>query len=152
VAADDERRELTAEEAAGPEPELEPEPEPEPELEPEPEPEAGAEPELELESRPEPGGEPPEEEMDGLAIMPGFQAGGRVERTGIALVHEGEYIVPAPGSVAVVSPEGAGPAQQEVTWTFPVEVEVVGELSEEHLQAVARHVFDELDTAFRGVG
>jgi hypothetical protein len=30
-------------------------------------------------------------------------------------------------------------------------VEVVGELSEEHLQAVARHVFDELDTALRGV-
>lgn len=92
-----------------------------------------------------------EEEIGGLAVMPGFQFGGRVERTGIALVHEGEYVMPAPGSEAVISPPAAGPAGQPVTWSFPVEVEVVGELSEEHLQAVARHVFEELDTALRGV-
>jgi hypothetical protein len=92
------------------------------------------------------------EEIGGLAIMPSFQFGGRVERTGIALVHEGEYVMPAPGSEAVISPAGAGPTGQPVTWSFPVEVEVVGELSEGHLQAVARHVFDELDTALRGVG
>jgi hypothetical protein len=95
---------------------------------------------------------PPDDEADGLAIMPAFQVGGRVERTGIALIHEGEYIMPAPGSEAVISPDGASAAQQSVTWSFPVEVEVVGELSEEHLQAVAAHVFDELDTALRGIG
>jgi hypothetical protein len=100
---------------------------------------------------PEPGGEAPEEGVN-LATIPGLQFGGRVERTGIALVHEGEYVVPAPGSEAVVSPPGAGPAGGSVTWSFPVEVEVVGELSEEHLQAVAQHVFDELDTALRGLG
>ena len=93
-----------------------------------------------------------DDEAGGLAIMPAFQVGGRVERTGIALVHEGEYIMPAPGSEAVISPDGASAAQQPVTWSFPVEVEVVGELSEEHLRAVAAHVFDELDTALRRIG
>jgi hypothetical protein len=92
-----------------------------------------------------------EEETGGLVIMPGFQFGGRVERTGIALVHEGEYIAPAPGSEAVISPGQADSPQQGMTWTFPVEVEVVGELSEDHLQAVAKHVFDELDIALRAV-
>jgi hypothetical protein len=100
---------------------------------------------------PEPVGEAPEE-GGSLAAIPGFQLGGRVERTGIALVHEGEHVVPAPGSEAVISPEGAGPAGQPVVWSFPVEVEVVGRLSEAHLQAVAMHVFDELDIALRGVG
>jgi hypothetical protein len=91
------------------------------------------------------------EEIGGVAVMPSFQLGGRVERTGIALVHEGEYVMPAPGSEAVISPAGAGPTGGPVTWTFPVEVEIVGELSEEHLQAVASHVFGELDTALRGI-
>jgi hypothetical protein len=45
-----------------------------------------------------------------------------------------------------------GLAGQPAVWTFPVEVEVVGELSEEHLRAVAAHVFDELDTALRRIG
>jgi hypothetical protein len=94
----------------------------------------------------------PDGQLGGLAVVPAFQAGGRVERTGIALVHEGEYVVPAADSEAVISPVGGGTNGQPVTWSFPIEVEVVGQLSEEHLQAVARHVFDELDTALRGVG
>jgi hypothetical protein len=61
-------------------------------------------------------------------------------------------VVPAPGSGAVLSPAGAGPTAPAVTWTFPIEVEVVGQLSDEHLRAVARHVFDELDVALRAVG
>lgn len=92
-----------------------------------------------------------EDKAGGLVIMPSFQFGGRVERTGIALVHEGEYIAPAPGSEAVISSGPADSLWQGMTWTFPIEVEVVGELSEDHLQAVAKHVFDELDTALRGV-
>jgi hypothetical protein len=51
-----------------------------------------------------------------------------------------------------IFPAGAGPAGQPVTWSFPVEIEVVGGLSEEHLRVVARHVFDELDVALRAVG
>jgi hypothetical protein len=96
-------------------------------------------------------GDDPGFQLGGVAVMPGYAWGGRVERTGIALVHEGEYVVPAPGSEAVISP-AAGPAGTPVVWSFPVEVEVVGELSEEHLRAVATHVFDELDTALRRIG
>ena len=92
-----------------------------------------------------------EQAIGGVAVLPGFLFGGRVDRTGIALVHEGEHIVPAPGSGAVVSPydeTGVAP----MSWSFPVEVEVVGTLSETHLRAVAKYVFDELDTALRGLG
>ncbi|MFI5529926.1 hypothetical protein ACIA8O_15430 [Kitasatospora sp. NPDC051853] len=89
---------------------------------------------------------------EGLLVLPAFEAGGRVERTGIALVHEGEYIVPAPGSEAVLSP-GAGPGpDRRVVWNFPVEVEVVGELTGAQLDAVAQYVFDELDVALRRQG
>jgi hypothetical protein len=90
-----------------------------------------------------------DEEFDEGMELPSFQAGGRVDRTGIALIHEGEYIVPAPGSEAVITPGWHG---GQVTYTFPVEVEVVGDLSEEHLRRVAEYVFDELDTALRSRG
>lgn len=40
----------------------------------------------------------------------------------------------------------------QVTYTFPVEIEVVGQFSEEQLHRVAEHVFDELDTALRAQG
>ncbi|MEV8630882.1 hypothetical protein AB0395_04425 [Streptosporangium sp. NPDC051023] len=90
--------------------------------------------------------------VEGLFVMPAFEAGGRVDRTGIALVHEGEYIVPAPGSEAVLSPAAVTGTAERVVWSFPVEVEVVGELSDAQLDAVARHVFDELDVALRRQG
>jgi hypothetical protein len=61
-------------------------------------------------------------------------------------------VVPAPEGGAVVSRPGAEPSASALTWTFPIEVEVVGQLSEEHLRAVARHVFDELDVALRAIG
>lgn len=91
---------------------------------------------------------------EGLLVMPAFDAGGRVERTGIALVHEGEYVMPAPGSEAVFSPSDGTGGRGRVVWSFPVEVEVVGELSDTQLDAVAKHVFDELDLALRrrGIG
>ena len=77
------------------------------------------------------------------AVVPGFAAGGRVERTGIALVHEGEYIVPQPGSEAVISPspETGG----VINYYFPVRIEVVGALPEAEVRRVADHVFGELD-------
>ncbi|RJL35436.1 hypothetical protein [Bailinhaonella thermotolerans] len=89
---------------------------------------------------------------EGLIVMPAFEGGGRVERTGIALVHEGEYIVPAPGSEAVLSPGAGADPDGRVVWSFPIEVEVVGELSDAQLDTVARHVFDELDVALRRQG
>jgi len=45
-----------------------------------------------------------------------------VERTGLALVHEGERIVAAPGSAA----ELVATSAQVVNYYFPVEVEVIG--------------------------
>ncbi|MEW2454711.1 hypothetical protein [Streptomyces albus] len=71
-------------------------------------------------------------------------AGGRfVEQTGIALVHEGEFIAPAPGSEAEFS-QGTG-AGTVVNYHFPVEVEVVGRLGDRHVRQIADHVFAELD-------
>ncbi|WP_089106507.1 hypothetical protein [Streptomyces hyaluromycini] len=74
--------------------------------------------------------------------VPGFATGGRVERTGIALVHEGEYIVPQAGSEAVVSPTSE---ETVVSYHFPVRVEVVGTLPDAEVQRVAGYVFDQLD-------
>ena len=75
--------------------------------------------------------------------VPAFQTGGRVERTGIALVHEGEYIMPAPGSEARIS----GEAQDDgmvINYYFPVEIEIIGALSDEQIRRVSNYVFDEL--------
>ncbi|MET8997636.1 hypothetical protein [Amycolatopsis sp. NPDC004169] len=87
----------------------------------------------------------PDEGEDGVesVVMPGFATGGRVERTGIALVHEGEYIVPQPGSEAAISPwpDGGG----VVNYYFPVRIEVVGALPDAEVRRVAEHVFGELD-------
>jgi hypothetical protein len=53
-------------------------------------------------------------------------AGGRaarVERTGIALVHEGELVLPAAGSEAQAT-QVAEDAQSVIHYYFPVEIEV----------------------------
>jgi hypothetical protein len=71
-------------------------------------------------------------------VVPGFAAGG----TGIALVHEGEYIVPQAGSEAVISPADEAAV---VNYYFPVQVEVVGSLPDAEVQRVAGYVFDQLD-------
>ena len=70
----------------------------------------------------------------------------RVERSGIALVQEGELIVPAPGSAAGLAPAqapGGGGGPTEVHYWFPVQVEVVG-LDDATAGAVVARVFDEL--------
>ncbi|MBV8092933.1 MAG: hypothetical protein JO110_06820 [Acetobacteraceae bacterium] len=56
----------------------------------------------------------------------------RVERTGLALVHEGERIYPAEGSAAVLS--GLGPTV--VNYYFPVEIEIIGARMEALLEEV----------------
>ncbi len=60
-----------------------------------------------------------------------------VERTGLALVHEGERIVAAPDAVAALA---AAPAQI-VNYYFPVEIEVVGAGGAE---ALAEQIYDAL--------
>jgi hypothetical protein len=71
----------------------------------------------------------------------------RVERTGIALVHEGERILPAAGSEAVLAD-----GDHAVSYHFPVQVEIVGELDGDQLRQIARHVFEQLDTTLRSRG
>jgi hypothetical protein len=90
-----------------------------------------------------------EEDRGGIVALPAFQVGGRVERTGLALVHEGEYIVPAPGSEAEIAPE-TDQAGRVVNYYFPVEVEIVGELGPEHMEAVAQYVYDDLTNQLDG--
>ena len=74
--------------------------------------------------------------------VPGFAAGGRVDRTGIALVHEGEYIVPAAGSEAVVSPRRRA---RSSTTTSRSRSRSSGTLPDDEVLRVAGYVFDELD-------
>lgn len=81
------------------------------------------------------------DEDTGTVEVPGFAAGGRVERTGIALVHEGEYIVPSAGSEAVISAGGGS----VVNYYFPIQIEVVGTLRDDEVQRIAGYVFSELD-------
>lgn len=78
----------------------------------------------------------------GSVEIPAFGAGGRVDETGLALVHEGEWIMPAPGSEATISPAGMeGGVGPVINYFFPVEIEVVGELSQAEMERVARFVF-----------
>jgi hypothetical protein len=60
-----------------------------------------------------------------------------VERTGLALVHEGELIIAAPDATAMLT---AAPVQV-VNYYFPVEIEVVGAGGAE---ALAEQIYDAL--------
>lgn len=48
----------------------------------------------------------------------------KVRRTGLAVVHEGEWVVAAAGSEADLD-ANAGPDQTVINYYFPVEIEVV---------------------------
>jgi hypothetical protein len=76
----------------------------------------------------------------GRADPPGPET--RVERTGIALVHEGEYILPASGSAARLSGADGGTV---VNYHFPIEIEVVGVADEATVAQVVQRVFGELE-------
>jgi hypothetical protein len=84
-------------------------------------------------------------EEDAIEIL-GYQGGGRVRETGIALVHEGEYIVPAPGSEAQIEPTEAA-EQAVVNYYFPVEIVIVGSLPEEERQAIETRIWEKLSDA-----
>lgn len=68
----------------------------------------------------------------------GQAAGGRaarVSRTGIALVHEGELVLPAAGS-AVEAEQVAEDARTTIHYHFPVEVEVLPAVSSIDVDAI----------------
>jgi hypothetical protein len=83
-----------------------------------------------------------EEEM----TIPGFVTGGRVQETGIALVHEGEYIMPAPGSEAMIEPASLA-GEAVVNYYFPVEIVIVGSLPEEERAAIEARIWENLGDA-----
>ena len=64
----------------------------------------------------------------------------RVERTGNALVHEGERIFPAEDSMAGIAATSTG----VVSYYFPVEIEVLGgdaeRMAEEIFDALRMHI------------
>jgi hypothetical protein len=90
-------------------------------------------------------------DRDGELVIPGFQTGGVVRETGIALVHEGEWILPAAGSEARIEP-GEMNAGGAVEYHFPVEVVVTGAVSEGEIEAIERRIFGALAEAFDRLG
>ena len=79
-------------------------------------------------------------------IVPTFAGGGLVRETGLAIVHEGEYIIPAPGSEATIE---SAPAMSEgvVNYYFPVEVVIVGSLPEEERIGLEARIWENLGDA-----
>ena len=87
----------------------------------------------------------PDDFEEELAVL-GFQSGGRVRETGIALVHEGEYIMPAAGSEALIEPAALG-SPATVNYYFPVEIVIAGSLSEEERAAIETRIWENLNDA-----
>jgi hypothetical protein len=69
----------------------------------------------------------------------------RVERTGIALVHEGERIYATEPGKALFAAEGG----QVVNYYFPVEIEIVGPGSPE---ALAERIYEALQRELGALG
>lgn len=66
-----------------------------------------------------------------------------VAQSGLAVVHQGEKIVAAPGSEAVVTTHPGG----EVHYHFPVHVVVVGELGEDVKSEIENRILSGLYSA-----
>jgi hypothetical protein len=79
---------------------------------------------------------------------PGSVRGARVRRTGIALVHQGELVLPAAGSEAeadVVLDD----AQNTIQYFFPVEIEVRGAPEAAHPSVAAELALSRLARGLR---
>ncbi|MDB5370571.1 MAG: hypothetical protein JWP20_2129 [Roseomonas sp.] len=83
--------------------------------------------------------------------MSGARRSARVRRTGIALVHEGEIILPAPGSEALLE-RGTASGPAAVHYHFPVEIEIISGGAAIDLDAVAEHVLARLSHGLDGTG
>jgi hypothetical protein len=66
-----------------------------------------------------------------------------VEHSGLAVVHEGEKIVAAAGSEAVLTTRSGG----ETHYHFPIHVVVVGDIGEDARSEIVARVWDELHAA-----
>lgn len=78
-----------------------------------------------------------------------FASGDVVKETGLAVVHEGERILPAPGSSAVLEPT-AGTAEA-VHYHFPVEIVVVGALSDAEQRRLEAGIWERLANALERI-
>ncbi len=72
----------------------------------------------------------------------------RILETGIALVHEGEVVLPAAGSEAQAE-FVADDARTVIHYHFPVEIEVRGEGGDVDMDAIARYVYERLSRRLR---
>jgi hypothetical protein len=79
-------------------------------------------------------------------MMPRFAGGGFVRETGLAIVHEGEYIMPAPGSEADIE-AAPSTSQGVINYYFPVEIVVVGSLPEEERMSLEARIWESLGDA-----
>ena len=91
--------------------------------------------------------EPENTKPDKEATIPSFQHGVRVRETGIALVHEGEYILPAPDSEAEIEPADVS-LHTVINYYFPVEIEIVGHLPDDEREAIEASIWGKLFDAF----
>ena len=69
-----------------------------------------------------------------------------MRETGLAIVHEGEYIKPAPGSEAVIETAPVT-SQGVINYYFPVEVVIVGSLPEEERMSLEARIWESLGDA-----
>ncbi|GKQ37926.1 hypothetical protein [Streptomyces sp. A012304] len=68
-----------------------------------------------------------------------------VERAGLVEVHEGDKVVPAPGSEAAVSARSG----TEVHYYFPIHVVLTGDIGPETRKSIEDDIWDQLYHAFR---
>jgi hypothetical protein len=66
-----------------------------------------------------------------------------VLESGLAVVHQGEKIVAAEGSQAMLAPHSAG----EAHYHFPIEVVMVGDVGEEIKCEIEARIWDKLNSA-----
>ena len=76
--------------------------------------------------------------------IPEFKIGGRVDKTGLALVHEGEKIIPAPDARAEIAEYGEPNTQRVNNFYFPVEIEIVGDISKEQIKEIENRIYKQL--------
>ncbi len=80
----------------------------------------------------------------------GESRGARVTRTGIALVHEGELVLPAAGSEAQAE-QALDDERAVVTYYFPVEIEVRAAVADLDLDAVVDRALGRLAQGLEGL-
>jgi len=75
--------------------------------------------------------------------------GARITRTGIALVHEGELVLPAAGSEAE-GEQVLEDARATVEYVFPVEIEIRGQGVAIDVEAIVATTLERLQRALGG--